>query len=437
MALDENEFDTPDLEVVRNHGIENACFQKTKATRLVFFCRARDDARKLLLTASEHPHGLTPKEARNLALEFAKKNQQSYLKTWDTTEYTGEDLLSGSMKCHTRLSCRKPEATSLSHRTSFNRKNVNDFYDNLQNVLTRHNFPAKDIWNIDETSLTTDHKSPKVLADKKARQVGQVTSAGRGVLCTMVGCVNASGAVIPPMLIFPRVNFKPHMLTGAPPGTLGVANPSGWISADLFVTWLKYFIEHSCPTVDKPVLLLMDNHDSPLSIAAIDLAKESRVVFLTFPLHCSHKLQSLDLSVHILLKKYFNDATNSWHLEHAGKTVSIYHIAGLLGKAFPMAMTMSNIMSGFRKPVIAPFDRHAFGDDEFLGSYITDCPNPEETPPVPIAPIENASGVHTVILKLHVTPSHPSKFTPILKRDHIKLWVQKEKVNSRANRHAC
>lgn len=440
------------LEVARNQGIENTCFQKTNATRLVFSAEQETMLENYLLTASKHHHGLTPKQARILAWEFAKKNRQNYPKTWDTTECAGEDWLSGFMKRHPRLSCRKPEATSLSRGTSFNKKNVNDFYDNLHSVLTRHSFPAKDIWNIDETGLTTVHKPPKVLADKKARQVGQVTSAERGVLCTMVGCVSASGAAIPPMLIFPRVNFKPHMLTGAPPGTIGVANPSGWISAELFVTWLKHFIEHTHPTVDKPVILLMDNHDSHLSIAAIDFAKESGVVFLTFPPHCSHKLQPLDISVYGSLKRYFNDATNSWHLEHPGNTVSIYQIAGLLGKAFPLAMTMSNIMSGFRKPGIAPFDRHAFADDEFLGSYVTDRPNPEETLPVPITPIDNAPGCSysdIAITRHTITPEQVRPYpkaaprktvgvrkkrsTAVLTDTPVKLQLEKE-AEERENR---
>lgn len=369
------------LDLARSKGIEQTDYSKTNATRQVFTKEQEDMLLQYLLTASKHHHGLTPKQARDLAWQFAKTNRRVYPKTWDETECAGQDWLYGFMKRQPRLSCRKPEATSLSRGTSFNRKNVNDYFDNLQSVMSKHSFVAKDIWNIDETGLTTVHKPPKVLADKKARQVGQVTSAERGVLVTMVGCVSASGGTIPPLLIFPRVNFKPHMLIGAPPGTVGAANPSGWISSDLFITWLKHFIDHTRPCTEKPVLLLMDNHDSHLSIEAISLAKENGVVLLTFPPHCSHKLQPLDISVYGPLKRYFNDATNSWHLEHPGETVSIYQIAGLLGKSFPRAMTISNITSGFRKPGISPYDRNAFGDDDFLAAFVTDRPDPTQLSP--------------------------------------------------------
>ena len=78
----------------------------------------------------------------------------------------------------------------------------------------------------------------------------------------MIAAVNAGGGFIPPMMIFLRVNYKPYMITGAPTGTLGAANLSGWTSADLFTMWLKHFIENACAKVEKPVLLLMDNHES-------------------------------------------------------------------------------------------------------------------------------------------------------------------------------
>ena len=87
-------------------------------------------------------------------------------------------------------------------------------------------------------------------------------------------------------------------------------------------------------------------------------------------------MQPLDISVYVPLNRYFNEACTSWHLNNPGQTLSIYNMASLLGLAYPRGMTNSNIMSGFRKPGIFPFDREAFGDDDFLSSYVTDRPEP-------------------------------------------------------------
>lgn len=50
----------------------------------------------------------------------------------------------------------------------------------------------------------------------------------------------------------------------------------------------------------------MDNHESHITIAAVAYCKENGVVLLTFPPHCSHKLQPLDRGVYGPLKSYFN-----------------------------------------------------------------------------------------------------------------------------------
>ena len=105
---------------------------------------------------------------------------------------------------------------------------------------------------------------------------------------------------------------------------------------------------------------------------------------LSFPPHCSHKLQPLDRTVYGPFKRYYNNACNSWMQENPGKTMSIYEIADMVGRAFPRAMTPTNIQSGFRVSGIFPFDRDIFSDEEFMPSNITDRPMEiTETPSTP------------------------------------------------------
>jgi hypothetical protein len=69
-----------------------------------------------------------------------------------------------------------------------------------------------------------------------------VTSGVRGTNVTMIVAVNAIGNHVLPMLIFPRVHFKDHMLIGAPTASIGGANPTDWSNENLFVDYLKHFI---------------------------------------------------------------------------------------------------------------------------------------------------------------------------------------------------
>jgi len=59
--------------------------------------------------------------------------------------------------------------------------------------------------------------------------------------------------------------------------------------------------------------------------------------------------------------------------------MGIYNITEILGYAFPLAFTPSNILSGFRVSGIWPFNRDVFGDDELLASSVTDRPDPSPT----------------------------------------------------------
>ena len=51
-----------------------------------------------------------------------------------------------------------PDATSLSRATSFSVTNVSQFFDSFETVICRHAYELRQIWNLDETDLTTVQK---------------------------------------------------------------------------------------------------------------------------------------------------------------------------------------------------------------------------------------------------------------------------------------
>lgn len=88
--------------------------------------------------------------------------------------------------------------------------------------------PPQNIFNLDETGMSTVVSSGKVLAEKGLKQVSRISSAERGVNVTMSCCISTTGHALPPVYIFPRVNFQDRMLKGFLLEALGWhVNPDG------------------------------------------------------------------------------------------------------------------------------------------------------------------------------------------------------------------
>jgi hypothetical protein len=75
------------------------------------------------------------------------------------------------------------------------------------------------------------------------------------------------------------------MTANAPPGCIGAAGPSGWMTPENFFVFIQHFTTFSRCTKDKHVLLILDNHESHLSIPVLNHCKVNGVVLLSFPPH--------------------------------------------------------------------------------------------------------------------------------------------------------
>ena len=110
---------------------------------------------------------------------------------------------------------------------------------------------------------------------------------------------------------------------------------------------------------------------------------------LTVPPHTTQKLQPLDRSVMYPLKAFYDRESAIFMTQHKCKTIPMYNVSELCGKAYPKALTPENIISGFRSTGIFPFDRNVFKDHEYLSSYVSDRPYPLEqdvlVPPSPVS----------------------------------------------------
>nr|XP_015835156.1 PREDICTED: uncharacterized protein LOC107397879 [Tribolium castaneum] len=122
------------------------------------------------MQSSKINYGLTYSQAQTLAFEFAQKLKRKYPTSCDKNNKAGLDWMKSFMKRFRNLRLRKPENTSLARSTGFNKINLKQFFDNLRFALERYKIAPENIYNLDETGVTTVLQAPKVIATTGTKQ---------------------------------------------------------------------------------------------------------------------------------------------------------------------------------------------------------------------------------------------------------------------------
>ncbi|XP_039294504.1 jerky protein-like [Nilaparvata lugens] len=311
--------------------------------------------------------GLTITDVRRLAFQIAERNCIPHVFN-EESRIAGKKWYYNFMKRHKDISLREPQATSLARAQGFSKENVNEFFVLLRKTVEENKIDATSIFNIDETGVSTvQNKCQKVIAEKGKRAVGSISSGERGVNTTVVCCSSAAGMYVPPLIIFKRMRMCDDLKVGAPPGSLVDISENGWINSELFVKWLRHFIETVKPTKERKVLLLLDGHTThSKNLEALEIAREAGVIMLQLPGHTTHRLQPLDRSFFKPFKGYFTQAVDKWLRTNPGLRITQYQISQLVNEAYCKAATIENSCNGFKCSGVWPVDASIFSEMDFL-----------------------------------------------------------------------
>lgn len=144
----------------------------------------------------------------------------------------------------------------------------------------------------------------KIIASKGQKRIVSVTSWEHGKNNTVTCAMSASGSFIPPLFIFLRKIMDMKLSKNGPLGAIYECTKNGW-TTEVFLKWLKHFYHHSNPTGENPVLLILDNHGSHISLKAYEFCKEHNIVMLSLPPHTLLRMQPLDVTFFGQLKAAF------------------------------------------------------------------------------------------------------------------------------------
>lgn len=309
--------------------------------------------------------GITPLKLRKLAFDYAEANGIKHNFNRDR-KMAGKDWYYQFMRRHSQISLRKPEATSINRIKAFNEEDVKLFFRNLDSMYQKYRFKPDSIYNVDESGITTVQKPAKCLGPKGIKQLGYKTSGERGKNVTVICCMSAAGKYVAPMFIFPRKRMTDTLAKNGPVGAVYSCSPTGWSNEELFLDWIKHFHKSEKPSIEDPVLIIMDNHSSHISLNIYDFCKTRGIVLITLPPHTSHRLQPLDLT-------FFGPLKSVYHREcdlklRTSERITTYDLAEIFNKAYLRVATMDKAISGFNAAGIYPFQPDKFSPEDFVAA---------------------------------------------------------------------
>lgn len=314
--------------------------------------------------------GITTIELRTMVFTYAEQNniKHNFNKN---KQMAGKDWYQNFIKRNPQISLRKPEATSLNRITAFNKREVDRYFENLRLVQDKYRFLPDRIYNVDETGISTVPKeSAKRLGPKGVKQFGIISSWERGKNITVIIAFSASGNYIPPLFVFPRKRMSPQLEKNGPSAAIYTCTDNGWSNEILFSLWLKHFQKRVLCSPENPVLLILDNHSSHISLEIYNYCKENGIIMVSIPPHTSHRLQPLDVTFFAALKNAYSRHCNSFlkskirNSEYENK-ISPYDVAEVFKLAYDQVANIEKAVSGFQVCGIFPLNSDKFTEDDF------------------------------------------------------------------------
>lgn len=220
------------------------------------------------------------------------------------------------------LSLRRGDATAHVRMDCTNTAALNNYFNLLEKYLEKVESPAQ-IYNMDESGIPLDPRPPNIVTRRGQKKVRYRVS-GKKEQITVIGCVNAIGNSIPPMVIF-EGKYLNHLWTQHEvPGTFYGMSGKGWTDQELFRHWLKtHFLKYAVSA--RPIILLLDGHSSHYEPMSIEIAQKEGIILFCLPPHTSHESQPLDSSVFGALKCHWSDSCHEHQQSNPGVVISKYN----------------------------------------------------------------------------------------------------------------
>ncbi|KAJ8937533.1 hypothetical protein NQ314_011801 [Rhamnusium bicolor] len=210
----------------------------------------------------------------------------------------------------------------------------------LQNIFSDPNR----IFNVDETAFFFSTKSND---DKEC-------------LTCLMGA-NASGMILPPMIVFCYERIPPDISNLMPKGWDSGKSESGWMNGQTFYEYMSniFYPWLISKKIVLPVILFVDGHTSHLTMELSTFCLEHGIELAALYPNATHILQPMDVAVFHPLKSGWKKGVQNYKMENDGQKLKKEHFAQLLKNVIEENIPPTTIQKGFKSCGLYPLDANA------------------------------------------------------------------------------
>ena len=262
---------------------------------------------------------------------------------------------------------------------------LRDWFELYTTTLVKYGISDEDTYNMDEKGFAMGIADSSKVIIKGTTTPFNVHPGNRDWV-SLIECISSRGTVLPAYIIFQGAQVQPAwydaMETKA--DTVRVS-PNGWTDAEIGLHWLQtVFNKHTKPERGMYRMLIVDGHESHVSIPFMEFCAQEKIIPLCLPPHSTHLLQPLDVGVFGPLSKAYKQLVSS-QSRYGAVTISKLDFLRLIQVARKQAITTTNIMSAWRGAGLIPFNPgHVLGKlprpitPPTYPNTVTDAPQTEQ-----------------------------------------------------------
>jgi hypothetical protein len=307
-----------------------------------------------ILSMDQRGAALRPSHMREIAnILLAQRGSTS-------TQTVGEKWVYNFIKQHDEIKTQFSRRYNHQRAKCEDPKIILEWFNHVQITIMQYGITPEDIYNFDETGFAMGLvATAKVVTRAEMLSQPFLIQPGNREWVTSIECVNSTGWVLPPCIIFKgKVHIEGWYQDMTLPADWRIeVSENGWTTDQIGLQWLqKVFIPATTSrTTGRYQLLILDGHGSHLTPQFDQICTENDIIPICMPAHSSHLLQPLDVGCFSPLKRAYSC------LIEDKMRLGFNHIDKLdFLEAYPQARTaifsLDNIKSGFLATGLIPLN---------------------------------------------------------------------------------